>query len=108
VVTLTPARREIVRAAITETCAHRAWPLHALVVEPSHVHVVVTAPIRPERILQDLKSWSTRHLRAHGHLIEHPHPWAEHGSTEYLFKQRNLLGAIEYVLDDHHPDARGR
>src|SRR5690349_5009128 len=43
VVTLSPAWRDIVRAAITETCTHREWPLHVLVVERAHVHLVVTA-----------------------------------------------------------------
>jgi REP element-mobilizing transposase RayT len=108
VVTLSDDRREIVRAAIVETCEHRGWPLHVLVVERAHVHLVVTAPIRPEKVVQDLKSWATRQLRARGHLRDHPHPWAEHGSTEYLFEPKNVHGAIRYVLDDHHRDARGR
>ena len=108
VVTLSPAWREVVRAAIVEACAHRGWPLHVLVVERAHVHLVVAAPVRPEKIVQDLKAWATRHLRARGHLIDHPHPWAEHGSMEWLFEPKNVQGALRYVLDDHHPDARGR
>ncbi len=108
IVTLSSEAREIVRAAIVETCAHRVWPLHALVVERTHVHAVISASTRPEKMMQDLKSWTTRHLRARGHLVEHPHPWAEHGSTEYLFTPKNVLGAIEYVLDEHHADARDR
>ncbi len=106
VVTLTPDWREIVRSAINETCSYRGGLVLALVVERTHVHIVVVAPVAPERVLRDLKAWATRRLRRHGHLLDHPHPWAEHGSTGYLFEERNVQAAIDYVLDDHHPDAQ--
>ena len=109
VVRLSPAWRDVVRAAVVETCAHRGWPVHALVVEPEHLHVVVSAAgVAPEKVLMDLKAWATRGLRARGHLRDHPHPWAEHGSTRYLFDPESVQRAVSYVLDAHHSDARGR
>lgn len=102
VVTFDAAAREIVRAAIVETCAHRGWTIHALAVERAHVHVVLTARVAPERIVQQLKAWATRHLRRHGLLVGHPHPWAEHGSTRYLFEPDYFQYAIAYVLSGRH------
>ncbi len=43
------SRRELVVAAIRELSSHRGWPLHAVHARPTHVHVVVTAPVSPEK-----------------------------------------------------------
>lgn len=93
------------RDAIVDSCAIRTWPLHAVAAERAHVHVVVSAPLAPERITQYLKSWATRYLRAQGHLVDHAHPWADHGSMRYLYSLAAVDERIRYVLDDHHSDA---
>ena len=106
VVVLAAPLRELTRDAILATCRHRSWDVHALVVERTHIHIVIAAQDAPERIMQTLKSWATRVLRERGHLVDHPHPWAEHGSSEYLFATTNVQRAVGYVLDDHHRGAR--
>ena len=83
------------------TCAQLAWPLHALVVESAHAHAVVSAALAPEAVVQRLKSWATRALRARGAYLARP-VWSEHGSTRYLHSRADVEGAIEYVLDPHH------
>lgn len=105
VVTFSRAQREVVGAAIAEACAFRGWTLHALAAERTHVHVVVAAPTLPEKVLATLKSRATRQLRAHGHLVDHPHPWAEHGSIRWLYEPVEVAQKIRYVLDDHHVGA---
>lgn len=92
---------EAVHRAIIETCAQASWPLHALVVETAHVHVVVSAPRAPEGVVQYLKAWATRALRRRGEYLARP-VWSEHGSTRYLHTYASIEGAIEYVLDPHH------
>ncbi len=95
------AQIDVVHRAIVATCAHRGWPVHALVVERTHVHLVVSAPRAPEAIVQYLKAWATRALRERGDLPDQP-IWAEHGSTRYLNSARSVEGAVRYVCDPHH------
>ncbi len=52
----------------------------------------------PEPILEAFKSYSTRALRETGLLDKRIKPWARHGSTIYLWKERDVEKAVEYVL----------
>ena len=51
-----------------------------------------------EPILDAFKSYSTRTLRRSGLLNVKVKPWARHGSTIYLWKERDVEKAVEYVL----------
>lgn len=103
-VTLNADRRDVVRRTIVEVCSHRGWTLHELNVRTNHVHAVVSAPCKPERVMNDFKSWATRRLRerALGHAGRSQ--WTEHGSTRYLWKPDDLASACRYVLDGQGPD----
>ena len=59
-------RRETVLASLLERCAERHWSLLAAHVRSNHVHVVVEADTRPERVLNDLKSYTSRCLNPKG------------------------------------------
>ena len=59
---------------------------------------IVSALGKPEPILNAFKSYSTRALRNAGVLEPEVKPWARHGSTIYLWKERNVAKAMEYVL----------
>ena len=61
-----PRRREIVLAAVAERCQQQHWTLLAAPVRTSHVHVVVEAEARPERVMNDLKSYASRGLNEQG------------------------------------------
>ena len=52
----------------------------------------------PEPILDSFKSYATRALRRTGLLNANVKPWARHGSTIYLWKERDVEKAVEYVL----------
>ena len=52
-------RRQTVLAAIMERCADRRWHLKAAHVRTNHVHIVLTADARPERVMNDLKSYAS-------------------------------------------------
>jgi REP element-mobilizing transposase RayT len=96
-VTLDAVARRLVKAAITEVCAHRNWSVHALNVRTNHVHAVVAAPVRPERIVHDLKSYATRALRRARRAAQGISTWTAGGSTRYLWNPAALRSASEYV-----------
>ena len=92
-------RRDAVLAAILERCKDREWSLLAGHVRTNHVHVVVEADARPERIMNDLKSYASRRLNMLGLDEPHRKRWARHGSTRWLWKPDNISAAIRYVVD---------
>lgn len=55
-------RREAVLASIINRCMNRKWNLIAAHVRTNHVHLIVDAEDQPERIMNDLKSFASRHL----------------------------------------------
>ena len=63
---LDQAGRAVVLAAIRRHCAHRGWNLLAAHVRSNHVHAVVEAEARPERIMNEFKSYASRELNLLG------------------------------------------
>jgi len=92
-------RREAVLTSIVERCADRHWNLRAAHVRTNHVHIVVDAELRPERVMNDLKSYASRYLNRLGLDDPARKRWARHGSTRWLWKQENVSAAIRYVVD---------
>ena len=98
--TLEQPRRQVVLRTVCEVCAHRSWILHAVHVRTTHVHVVVTAPASPEKVMADLKAWASRRLReAFGEDADRDR-WTQHGSTRYLNDAKSLAAAVAYVVDE--------
>ena len=93
------SRRETVLASLRERCTERRWNVMAAPVRPNHVHLVVEAEARPERVMNDLKSFASRCLNDRG--LDEParKRWARHGSTRWLWKRENVSAAIRYVVD---------
>jgi REP element-mobilizing transposase RayT len=97
-VELADTAREIVRDTIVEHCRLRKWTMHAVNVRSNHVHVVVSAmATAPERVMSQLKAWSTRRLREGGQFAPEQPVWTRHGSTRYLWHESSVAGAIRYV-----------
>ncbi|MDX2043740.1 MAG: transposase [Acidobacteriota bacterium] len=107
-VELDDARRVIVDHAIREVCQHRKWKLLAINVRTNHVHVVVSATCKPEKVLNDFKAYATRAMRSGGAWSRPASPWSGHGSRRYLWKPQQVECACDYVLnhqgDDIVPD----
>lgn len=99
-VTLKVQQRALVKKAIRETCEIRKWSLWAANVRTNHVHAVVTADCKPERVLNALKANSTRQMREAKCWKSERSPWAEGGSKRYLWTEEQLLNAIVYVQED--------
>ena len=95
---LNSLQRVAVHDAINEFCQTKNYQLHAVNVRTNHVHAVVSAQLRPEPIINFLKSYATRKLRESKLVSEKANIWARGGSRRYLWKERHVLLAIEYVL----------
>jgi REP element-mobilizing transposase RayT len=91
--------RNAVTAAIRTACEYKGWVLEAVNVRTNHVHVVVGAPIEPERVLTTLKAWATRRCRERGLLAPEARFWTRHGSTRYLWTERDIEKAATYVVE---------
>jgi REP element-mobilizing transposase RayT len=92
--------RRIVLEAVLDRCQEQNWKLLAAHVRTNHVHLVVEAEVRPERIMNDLKSYASRRLNQNG--IDDParKRWARHGSTRWLWKPEQVSAAIRYLVDE--------
>ena len=97
-------QRPVVENAIREVCEHRSYTLLAINVRTNHVHTVVSAQIKPEPILQAFQAYATRKLREAGLLPRNVKPWARHGSTPYLWKEKHVERAIDHVLNGQGDD----
>lgn len=97
----TPRSRDVV----LETCMRgngKSYQLHAAVVMPDHVHLVLTPlednnrPISLPEILQEIKSVSAhrinRYLGRKGNL------WQQESFDRAMREVENTLGRLEYVL----------
>src|SRR4030095_2294754 len=97
-------QRPVIAEAIREVCTNRGYWLRAMNIRTNHVHTVVSAAVKPEPILQAFQAYATRKLRRAGLLPEDVKPWARHGSTPYLWKERHVERAIDYVVNGQGDD----
>jgi REP element-mobilizing transposase RayT len=91
-------QRKAVESAVREVCRWRGYRLLALNARTNHVHSVISAGCKPEPILDALKAYATRKLRRMGLIGATITPWVRHGSTRYLWKERHVEKAMDYVL----------
>ncbi len=92
-------QRPVIEEAIREVCRHRGWQLHAIAVRTNHVHAVVTAPPKPERVMNDFKAWTTRRLVEATLFAQGARVWSRHGSTPYLWTEEAVQRACAYVIE---------
>ncbi len=93
-------KRAVVLRTIREVAAHRGWKLWAVHVRTNHVHIVVTASQKPEKVMADFKAWASRRLREAFDESTDRDRWTQHGSTRYLNTQSALENAVAYVVDE--------
>lgn len=103
-VKLDATMRAIVETALVETCEVRGWLLRAHNVRTNHVHAVVTAGCHAKFILNALKANATRHLRNAAYWNVTHSPWADKGSNRYLWTERSIDLALDYVLNHQGDD----
>lgn len=69
-------------------------------VRTTHVHMVIESEAKPERIMNDIKSYASRCLNQAGLDMPARKRWARHGSTRWLWKPEQVSAAIRYVVDE--------
>jgi len=94
------ACREIVLEVLIQVCVHRSWNLLAAHVRTNHVHSIVEADDRPEKVMNDFKSYSSRNLNRLKSDESNRKRWARHGSTRWLWTDEDVRQAIRYVIDE--------
>ncbi len=94
---LDPDQRKCVKAAIKEVCEFRNYLIRAMNVRTNHIHVVASAAVKPEKIVNDFKVYATRRLRSEGLCGPEEKIWSRGASTRYLWKPRHVEGAVDYV-----------
>lgn len=97
---LDQVRRDAVLEAIQEVCQHQGWGLEAAHVRSSHVHTVVAAEARPERVMNAFKTYASRRLNRMGLDEPNRKRWARHGSKRWLWKPEHISAAIQYVVGE--------
>jgi REP element-mobilizing transposase RayT len=90
-------RRAVVKEAVRETCKIRNWLCWTTNVRTNHVHTVVSARCKPDKVLAAIKANATRRLREGGYWRSSRSPWVDRGSKKYLWTERDLINAIVYV-----------
>jgi REP element-mobilizing transposase RayT len=99
-VKLSRRQRKAVEEAIRETCKIRKWGVWVTNIRTNHVHAVVSAACKPEKILSAFKANATRKLREEGCWNSSRSPWVEKGSKRYLWTEQDVINAVVYVEYD--------
>jgi len=93
-------QRKTVEQAIRAVCEYRGWHLHAVSVRTNHVHSVVSiGNITPARALNAFKAYATRAMRERRCWNHSYSPWADRGSKRYLWNEKSMALAVDYVLN---------
>ena len=104
-VRLNADQRQAVNEAIIETCDIRNWTLHAKNVRTNHAHVTVSIGTKgPGIALNAFKANATRLLRERGLWKREESPWAARGSKRWLWNEKSLFQAIDYVINGQGDD----
>ncbi len=98
--TLDEARREVVLRTLREVARHRGWSLHAAHVRHNHIHLLISAEQPPEKVMSDLKAWSSRRLREAFNESADRDRWTQHGSTRWLNTDAEFEQVRRYIVED--------
>lgn len=96
--------RKVVEDSVPEVCKNRMYDLFAVNVRTNHVHAVISAQIKPEKIINTIKSYATGALKSNGLADAKTSVWSRGGSRRYLWKQGSVTEAVDYVLYSRRDD----
>ena len=91
-------RRICVLDAVREVCDYRGYELLAVNIRSNHLHAVISAMVKPEKIANDFKTYATRKLRSEDLAGSEQSVWARGKSCRYLWKPNQVERAMDYVL----------
>ncbi len=97
-------RRQIQDSMIKQ-CEFRIWTLFAIHVRTTHLHLVVsTGTTSSERAMTMLKAHATRAIRNAEQIPENQKIWSRHGSTRYLWNEKDVIAASRYTVYEQGAD----
>ncbi len=91
-------KRICILEAVKEVCDYKGYELLAINIRTNHLHAVVSAQKKPERIINEFKAYSTRRLRENNLAEKEEKVWSRGKSRRYLWKTRSVERAVDYVL----------
>jgi REP element-mobilizing transposase RayT len=94
---LDTASQQVVLQSIQEICVMRQWELLAAHIRTNHVHVVIYASSPPETVMHAVKAHASKMLNRQQPGIKR---WTRHGSTRYLWNDRQVSNAVNYILHE--------
>ena len=97
VVLLSQLDRETVEKACREHCQIRAWHLLAVNARSNHVHVIVAAAEKPQKVRDQLKANCTRNLRSQQIPLLSERTWTRGGDCSILDSDGDTEAAVVYV-----------
>ena len=98
-VKLNARQRASVEAAVRDVCKHKGWALVAINVRTNHVHVVVAIGEASSSVaLNAFKAYATKRMKQDRCWTDNKTPWVDKGSTRYLWNERSVERAVDYVL----------
>jgi hypothetical protein len=97
---LTALTCPVVLEALSEVCQHRGWELLAAHVRTQHVHAVIKAAEAPERVLTQIKAYSSRALQGIPGERDRQRRWSRGGSKRYLWRPEDVDAAVHYVVHE--------
>ena len=99
-VRLNKEMRSSVENALRENCEIKNWRIYALNVKTNHIHSVIAIGSYNSKIaLINLKANATRKMREDGFWKFEHSPWAEKGSRKFLWNEKSVEKAIDYVIN---------
>lgn len=93
--TLSEEARGVVLRVIQNVCEARQCKLLAAHVRTNHVHIVVEADVKPEKVMLDIKANVSRLLNQQEGQRNR---WSRHESTRYLWTKESIDQAVSYVV----------
>jgi REP element-mobilizing transposase RayT len=88
---------KVVRSAVLEVCDYRRWQIIRGNVRTNHVHLLVMAAAKAEKVLGDFKRYATRRLRADKLLTADQPVWTDGGSTIYVWNKASADRIERYI-----------
>ena len=97
VVTLDTRQRHAVKYAIEQHARVRDWILHAVSVRTTHVHILVSCDVKPEKVREQFKANATRQIRQVTPDDARVRWWARGGDTQFI-KAVDLPLVYDYIM----------
>ena len=100
IIILNELQRETVLKSIIHASNHYHWRLYAAHVRTNHIHILINAMEKPDRVTTKIKSFATRFLKTHHPEIPIQKLWARGKSARYVWDLAFLSIVHNYIIEE--------